>query len=495
MDLLGTVSTFAMVFFTVAFYTPFSFFWFLITFPRKLPLLVIGAGLGYASPAVGLGCDSIREIEVVMVDGEKGIRKVRATHDNEYSDILWSFCGGGFGLGIITEVTVAYTLAEVTEFAYGNVTFKVQDSIPKQAKMIADVFDFFASPDNKHFGGQVKHKTFLSSKSRILYCLKMTTYAIFLFLCLSSKVWVGPKRFGFNGLFQGNVDNFTALMKTRDLDKYVESYNMSETEKFPIASAYFVCRLLTLNAGPKNESVWGGIADTLQNLTGRDDLVLQNFTEYNYCRDVEILDALITLGGDRQSFVSYGLHPANDPKDAEEAMDWETYSNVRNTTGKVRFYPKPTSGMLEVMLELLGEHKVDFLSVVRLASGKVMEKDSDETAFVWRDHPLMMRTPFQVLKPMWAALKQMYGAENIGGYHGLSDSFDSNWQYTYYGDNYERAGMIRAKYDILNTFGKKLTPDQIFGEPVFPPECCVCKGGKKGGKLLNCDCSTCDGDA
>mmetsp|Transcript_23462 Transcript_23462/g.35618 ORF Transcript_23462/g.35618 Transcript_23462/m.35618 type:complete len:128 (+) Transcript_23462:119-502(+) len=104
----------------------------------------------------------------------------------------------------------------------------------------------------------------------------------------------------------------------------------------------------------------------------------------------------------------------------------------------------------------------------------------------------MMRTPSQVLKPMWAALKQMYGAENIGGYYSLSDSFDSNWQYTYYGDNYERAGMIRAKYDILNTFGKKLTPDQIFGEPVFPPDCCVCmkdgkKGGKKGGQAQNCD--------
>ena len=71
---------------------------------------------------------------MVLFDGQL----ITATKSNEYKDIFWSTCGGGAGLGIITELTASYTLAEdtVEKFSFGNVFFKTQNSLKKQAKMI-----------------------------------------------------------------------------------------------------------------------------------------------------------------------------------------------------------------------------------------------------------------------------------------------------------------------------------------------------------------------
>jgi FAD/FMN-containing dehydrogenase len=90
----------------------------------------IVGGLGYATPMVGMSCDALVEIEMVLFDGR--IVTANKTHNSE---LLWASCGSYGGLGIITEMTVKYRLLETEFFSYGRVHFSRQPTIPSQDKL------------------------------------------------------------------------------------------------------------------------------------------------------------------------------------------------------------------------------------------------------------------------------------------------------------------------------------------------------------------------
>jgi hypothetical protein len=64
-----------------------------------------GGGFGNVSPYVGIGCDQFVDVQVVLYNGTV----IRANSDNHHADLFRMLCGGGTGVGVITEVTVRLT--------------------------------------------------------------------------------------------------------------------------------------------------------------------------------------------------------------------------------------------------------------------------------------------------------------------------------------------------------------------------------------------------
>merc|ERR1712194_328351 len=102
----------------------------------------------------------------------------------------------------------------------------------------------------------------------------------------------------------------------------------------------------------------------------------------------------------------------------------------------------------------------------RLNSGVSSKIPKDSTAFAWRGSPIGIK----VYDNRMGEILQAANPGEIGGYYGLSDHGNANWQHNFYGSpsNYLELGRIRAIYDPLNTFGKTFTPGQYFDNEKLP---------------------------
>lgn len=68
--------------------------------------VLLGGGIGVLCPSWGVGCDSLLAVEIVVPDGDKGAKLIRADR-NEHSDLFWACQGGGGGnFGIATSYEV-----------------------------------------------------------------------------------------------------------------------------------------------------------------------------------------------------------------------------------------------------------------------------------------------------------------------------------------------------------------------------------------------------
>ena len=103
--------------------------------------------------------------------------------------------------------------------------------------------------------------------------------------------------------------------------------------------------------------------------------------------------------------------------------------------------------------------------VIRLNSGASSGITKD-AAFPWRDSPILMRVDDAPIREVLEAASP----GKIGGYYGLPDHVNRNWQRNLYGSNYQRLARARAKWDPVNTFGKTLTPGQLFDTDDEEPE-------------------------
>jgi hypothetical protein len=88
----------------------------------------LGGGIGWLSRKYGLARDSVREIELVMADGE--IHRASAT---ENPDLFWAMRASRGSLGIVTTLTMA--LASVASVYGGTLTYS--------GELAADVLRFF----------------------------------------------------------------------------------------------------------------------------------------------------------------------------------------------------------------------------------------------------------------------------------------------------------------------------------------------------------------
>ena len=62
---------------------------------------VLGGGYGYASRKFGLACDNIVSAELIIADG-----RLKRCSPTKNEDLYWSLCGGGGGIGVVTQLTL-----------------------------------------------------------------------------------------------------------------------------------------------------------------------------------------------------------------------------------------------------------------------------------------------------------------------------------------------------------------------------------------------------
>lgn len=367
---------------------------------------------------VGMACDTLVEIEIVLFDGN-----VVRSNKELNPELLWATCGGGGGLGILTELIFKYKLIG-PNFSYGTVTVSRRPSLSSQAEMTSRLLDYFASPSNEVWGGEVH--------------FHRDTFLLF-------------------GLFAKSSAEVVDLFKELDFDKYGVDYALHDTSSFSRASTFFVCDLMSRIADQVvlETEILVDIAGT----SGLNTSTLANQVKEGnmHCTDANVQDALLTLAEQRSSFVNWGIHPAWDPATNS------TNLSVLRRFGKYRFTPNLAPKDMEKLIEVLPT--TARRRVIRLTSGLVMSGfDKDSAAFPWRDSPILMRVDDA---PIMEILEEA-SPNKIGGYYGLPDHANRNWQRLFYGSNYQRLAQTRAKYDPINTFGKLLTPGQLFEDTKAP---------------------------
>ena len=87
--------------------------------------VTLGGGIGWLSRSMGLVCDHLVSLEMVVPSGEQGARVIQAD-ESDNADLLWASRGGGGGnFGIATSYT--FRLVPISTVAFYEVTWGEQD--------------------------------------------------------------------------------------------------------------------------------------------------------------------------------------------------------------------------------------------------------------------------------------------------------------------------------------------------------------------------------
>lgn len=94
--------------------------------------MTITGGISWFGRAYGLGCDSIRAVEIV-----DGLGRVRRVSDDDDADLFWALRGGGGAFGIITRIEIDLHPAPAT--TYGGRLLWPVEAMPEVLSAFAAV--------------------------------------------------------------------------------------------------------------------------------------------------------------------------------------------------------------------------------------------------------------------------------------------------------------------------------------------------------------------
>lgn len=87
--------------------------------------LTLGGGIGFLSRLLGLTCDSLLEVEMVVASGHREAKLIKANKDQN-SDLFWACCGGGGGnFGIVASFT--FKLHPISKVSIFTITWEWDD--------------------------------------------------------------------------------------------------------------------------------------------------------------------------------------------------------------------------------------------------------------------------------------------------------------------------------------------------------------------------------
>lgn len=407
----------------------------------------LGGGLGDISPYVGLGCDQVVELEMVLFNGTV-IRANKETH----ADVLWASCGGGPGLGVITQIVVKlHEAPNPDHFTY------IQAALPADA-----------APD-----ALVRFQNFLNNKSSDSNLFGGGGEVNGLFM-VYTLVYLGPWEDAARNLAEADLlypgmpyptpptlmVNFTNGSSTSIPDGVL---TIREFPSYAYLEAYQVCNYN--HAFPCEVTLGVGC-------TGPVD-----------CDSKENLDTILTLAADPSSLLNKPLNYFNVVYPGSQPP------TLFMSPGGLMVNSIPSAGWSEIISYLATASQgvpdacVKSVMLNHLAHGAVGDVEAGATAYPWRNETILISFGyFAVTDDTTGGADALLchnftiGLTNIvskyvsqpngvmRGYYNYMGNPQPQWQQFYFGDNYPRMQKIKAAYDPLNVFGKPVTMQAALSE-------------------------------
>jgi FAD/FMN-containing dehydrogenase len=421
----------------------------------------LGGGMSLASRTHGLGCDSVFGLTMVMYDGT--VITANATH---HADLLWAACGGGGGLGVVTEFAVQLHRLPSKTYTY----FSIRNETAHKTENLEGKIDFqmtlqkwWASPDRRLAGGAagpdygaegifwgtaqeaqaaMYDAGLLESPDQNVtdcaYCGEFDSYYD-KFLIETCAYWVGS----FSGDKVGQL--FPGRSKTDCHDHdflYGDFASMAASPGSPITRGasslwqtwnMYTCRLLD----PPSRQVWQALAGKPATAC---DAVKENAMLYRK----QVADG--DLEASRCYAVEQGLLPSG-------AVDHILGGAVAERSPEATAYYhrgkySPICVDAKIYSEWVG------------SNGQLLKTATDSNTN-WTVQPQAIASA--IAKEITDRLDGVYGElgreQASASYINYQNGKMVNWQTAYFGNNVERLASIKERYDPLGMFSKPLIVD------------------------------------
>jgi hypothetical protein len=414
---------------------------------------ILGGGMGDITPYVGLACDQVLELEIVLWNGTV-VRANNKTHQ----DLFWASCGGGPGFGVVTRMVIKIHKApNPGHYAVIDLAYKL-DGIPD----VMDRFQKFINSGKEEvrkYGGNaftlstpipfyVIQFVYLGSWTQGLQ--ELETAGLLdpnLLIAIPADVRVNYSTI--QGPF--NISNFTIIA--------ADGYRVREFPTYAEVEAFVICSFLQ--------------PPTFMGLTC-ENLGINNCTGLVNCDTKQTLDAVIREGGDPFSPLNTGASSVY--RNESSKVEW-----VNSGLGGIMITDMPKavwSQLTELYKTTIQNENLSgcaaSIGIYHLSHGAVADIKTNQTAYPWRNQSLLFTYGLltAAVAPGVAPLCQRDwvskvtdiliehfgpGVDNLKGYYNYMGMLRTDWQRFYFGDNYQRLQRIKACYDPLDVFTKPFT--------------------------------------
>ncbi len=403
----------------------------------------LGGGLGFLGHRLGLGCDNLVSLQMVLADGSI----VQADQQNN-SDLFWASCGGGGGtFGIVTSVTVKlHILPNQGKLNAYSLTYTGREAFIKGFSAFQDAFPMAGDLWGFDLPGMAPVKSGTPNPS-----------------------------FNFLAFYFGPGDEAVAQLKAAGLLFDVGgSVNFVEMGQYDSYHAWYADTLLTTWLGGAGKPATpNAVINGLSSNAYGQPLMLQAMQ--NQAIGESLYNGQVKVNGLPSS-----------PFLGTQVVGGKYYHGNWYVNNRfldkipLRTIEKVADFFLELSRACIAGSAVHGLVYVggHMLGGAYAQRRPSDTAFFWRDKMFVFFFAFQLPpgyreildddqyklgRALADQLLHLFSPPetlNQAAYVNYQQENFPNWQYGYFGDNYKRLQQVKAKYDPNGRFDKKFTVER-----------------------------------
>ena len=391
----------------------------------------------------------------------------------DHQDFLWSSCGGGPGLGVITEMLLEIHIApDPNRFTYLGFGYPLGSKALQGIVSLQKFLTNDGNTNNRKYGGGAS--------------LSSTSFS-------AGLVYLGGWQDAIAGLKDAGLLNTNLLSQ---LPRKYESVQLQvnfvtqasnnaglflgvlvrEFPSYAYVEAFQICSYLLSSS---NTAVFCPSLSL-------DCIKPPPFI----CDDKNTLDAVLLQAGNRSSELNVAISPL-----------WTTpgVQYLTMSTGGLMIREMPTQGWDEVVKYISSSLRtpIDYclmrLGLNHFTHGAVGDVQWNATAYPWRKETLLLDYGSYIAVDPHGAVachdwttaltNILYKYIQPKGYINYMGAPQEKWSHFYFGDNYPRLKNIKACYDPLDVFGKPFTVETggTCGHiEMSPPQECTESPGEDG---------------
>ncbi|KAL7544310.1 hypothetical protein ACHAWF_007693 [Thalassiosira exigua] len=412
----------------------------------------LGGGLGFQGHRLGLGCDSLVELEMVLADGS-----IVTVNENQNQDLFWASCGGAGGtFGIVTSMTLRLHI------------------LPNEGKNFAFYFSYTGKED--FVEGWMRFQDWFPTASRLwgfdLPVLSPAGYV--LPLSLTAQKPDPAPRFTFFAYYWGSRKDAMHDLTAAGLN--VTSASIVPLGLYPSHQAFYsLTQQPSWNGGAGFASTSNAVGNTavvnsfgnpwatLATMNSEVATALAHGKEFTMSNSKTIPPVGITVpyspfaGTDMVGGAFYSLFFYVKNRFVDR-LSRTTIENVADFLTQVS--AECLSGNLNMCTLQIGGHPL---------GGAYADREPTETAFFWRKKLILLYFMISSLdggsvsseeKDTIDALMELVvprNSLNQSAYSNYQQETFNDWEYGYFGENYQRLLDIKEAVDPNGLFTKQFT--------------------------------------